>query len=123
MDNSQKITGFAGDILIKDGIEYGPAAAGGGAVTDKTPEWITCPTGLAIETLEEYIDGVSTNVLTEHGFTAGDDLPDGYILKSARSQGFSRLKISGGDASGFVISPQRTRNFKDSVESGIYKRV
>lgn len=121
MDDSQKITGYAGDVFIADGIEFGPAATGGGAVTNKTSEWITCGEGISIQVLEEYIDGVSTNVLTEHNLTAGQALPTGYILRSARGAGFSRLKISGGNANGFVIAPERTRNFQDSPYSGIYK--
>lgn len=113
------LTGYEGDLLVKDGVEYGPEAIGVGAFTTPVPEWIICSTGISIETLEEYRDGVSTDVLAERGMTAGDSLPDGYILKSSTGAGFSRLKISGGDANGFRQSPIKNRYFVDSVNSGI----
>jgi len=84
------------------------------------PEWIICPSGISIVELEEYIDGVSTDVLAQHGLQANEALPANYILKSSRNAGFSKLKITGGNANGFILSPQRNRNNTDSVNSGIY---
>lgn len=96
----------------------------GGAVVKGTwniiPDWIICPSGISIVILEEYLNGVSTDILSKHGLQANQALDANYILKSSRNAGFSRLKITGGNANGFVLSPERARNNVDSVNSGIY---
>lgn len=118
MEDSQRLLGFNGDLFIEAMGLFGP----GYLSTNPTPEWIVCPSAIVVEVLEEYVDGVSTDVLTEHGLTAGQLLPDNYILKSCRGAGFSKLRISGGNANGFQLAPQRYRNTQDSPESGIYKK-
>lgn len=102
------------------------ALSGGASVVRATPvlipEWIVCGSGCVISKLEEYIDGVSTDVMGQHGFNPGDTIPDGYTFKSSRSAGFSKFKITTADANGYVISPGRNRNFTNSVNSGILTR-
>jgi hypothetical protein len=117
MEISQRIAGFNGDFLVKDGVAVGKA------VDPNEPilEWITASSAVTIQALEEYVNGVPTNVLGLHNLTAGQVLPSNYILKSYYKGGFCRVRITGGNANAFILSPDRARNNKDSVNSGIYK--
>lgn len=122
MNELKQMTGYYGDWMLKDGGVYGATAALG---TDGIVvlDWIiVLEDGCTIEILEEYRNsmanpgGLSTNVLSEHNFTAGDSLPQGYIIKSSNGNGFSKIKISGGVSQGFKIQPLIARNSVSTSE-------
>lgn len=95
------VEGAKGDFLVKQGTTYTASA------TQSLLDWITLDVGAAVETLEELINGVSTDVLAEHGLTStvviGTDF--NYVLKSSRGNGFSKIKLSTGNGLGFRLQP------------------
>jgi hypothetical protein len=108
---------IAGDFLLSAG-QYGPKSTG----PKVTIDYITCTAATRIDVLEEFINGVSTNVLTDHGMIVGSIPGLGYVIKSKYGHGFSRITIGGvGNTSAFVLNSQLESNDKDSVESGINK--
>ena len=70
-------------------------------------------------TLEEYRDGVSVDVLAQHGYLIGGVIPIGTVLKSYNGNGFSKIQVAVKPVTATILSPRRPRNFKDSVNSGI----
>lgn len=93
------VEGANGDFLVKEGVTYSAPA--------QTLDYITLDLDAAVETLEEYVNGVSTNVLAEHGLTSMAVIPttNPYILKSTRGFGFSKVKLSAKNGLGFRITP------------------
>ncbi len=110
--------------LVASAIPTTTVASGAtvSAHSDVILEDIICQTGATITTLEEYINGVSTDVLGDHGFLTTDLIPVGMVLRSRTGNGFSKVRIAVAAASATILSPRKPRNNEDSPNSGIYRK-
>ncbi len=72
-----------------------------------------------IVTLEEYVNGVSVDMLAQHGFLTNGTIPEGTVLKSYTGNGFSKVQVGVKPATAIILGPRKPRNFTDSVNSGI----
>lgn len=116
MDPLNRLAGMKGDFFIPANTLIDPNDPDNdfyGVWLD----WITILDDAAAETvttLEEMIQGVSTDVRAEHNVASGDplvayDLPKGYVLKATREGGFSKVQLTN-PAQGFRLAPVLTRN-------------